>query len=335
MNLFSKLLLLLLLVLSLQCRFESIDDVLPPLTLSWSPDFRIGTDKLVRFSADAPYAETYLWEFSDGEISDLPDPEKVFEVPGTYSVKLTVEAADGKTFKAEGELFVDPLVREMIAVPGGTFRMGCNALVDDSCEPGLEFPAHDVTLEPFFLSAAEVNQETWEILMGANPSTFSGCPDCPVESVSWNDVQAFIDRLNSLSGDSYFLPSEAQWEYAARAGDTTLVFAGSNDPDSVAWYGNPSFWPQPAALKKPNAWGFFDMSGNVMEWCADHYHDSYDGAPNDGSAWIDAVNPDGYRVIRGGSFLHLQEDCRITARRLKAMETTASDFIGFRLARGL
>ena len=220
---------------------------------------------------------------------------------------------------------------EMIWVPAGTFMMGRYAGEQDSHSN--EDPQHQVTLtQGFWMGKYEVTQAQWEAVMGSNPSYFSGA-NRPVERVSWNMVQAFITELNSLTGEAFRLPTEAQWEYACRAGTTTRFYWGE-DPsyssiDDYAWYMG-VFSTHDAGRKLPNAWGLYDMSGNVWEWCQDYYHSSYTGAPSDGSAW---ESPTGsYRVLRGGGWSH-GDTCRSAYRDTDAPSYTYDYFIGFRLAR--
>jgi len=151
--------------------------------------------------------------------------------------------------------------------------------------------------------------------MDSNPRNFKG-DDRPVEQVSWDDCQDFIQKLNALgAGGRFRLPSEAEWEYACRAGSTTRFCFGDSDSglDAYAWYsGNSGSQTHAVRQKRPNAWGLYDMHGNVWEWCEDWYHDSYTGASRDGSAWITPVGA--YRVLRGGRFLSAPVRCRSAGR---------------------
>ena len=167
--------------------------------------------------------------------------------------------------------------------------------------------------------------------MGANPSKFAKCgDDCPVEQVSWEDVQRFIEKLNLIEKtQSYRLPTEAEWEYACRAGTTTEYSFGdgASKLGEYAWYkDNSKDSTHQVATKKPNLWGLFDMHGNACEWVEDDHHGSYKGAPADGRAWVD--NPRGSdRMIRGGSWQHDAYSCRSAAR-----DNSDGDE-GFRLAK--
>ncbi|MDT5121160.1 MAG: hypothetical protein QOC96_642 [Acidobacteriota bacterium] len=201
---------------------------------------------------------------------------------------------------------------EMVYVQGGTFLMGS----PDGAGRGNEHPQHQVTVQSFYMGKYEVTQAQYRALMGKNPSYRKGCDECPVEMVSWDDAQVFIKRLNGMqSRYTYRLPSEAEWEYACRAG-TIGDYAGNLD--ALAWYyensgdARLSEWnseklianknrTHPVGQKQPNAWGLYDMHGNVWEWCEDVYVNSYNGAPTDSSTWLSREDSK-VHVERGGSF---------------------------------
>jgi formylglycine-generating enzyme required for sulfatase activity len=169
-------------------------------------------------------------------------------------------------------------------------------------------PVHQVTLQAFDIGAYEVTQAQYMAVMGTNPSYFKapnypGSMDRPVEYVSWYDARAFCTALSALTGRTFSLPSEAQWEYACRAGTTTLYSYGDSDAllgDYAWWYLNSGSQTHPVGTKLPNDWGLYDMMGNVWEWCLDSWHTNYSGAPNDGSAWEPETGSS--RVLRGGSW---------------------------------
>ncbi len=166
--------------------------------------------------------------------------------------------------------------------------------------------------------------------MGDDPSKFKDCANCPVEQVSWDDTQKFIERLNGMNdGHTYRLPSEAEWEYACRAG-TTGDYAGNLR--DISWYSeNSGSKPHEVGGKQPNAWGLADMHGNVLECCQDWYHKSYAGAPNDGSAWLSGGGEQKYRrVQRGGSWFNQASNLRSAARDSYTPDSRISDG-GFRL----
>jgi formylglycine-generating enzyme required for sulfatase activity len=268
-------------------------------------------------------------------------------------VSFSVPAADGS-----------PVSQRMRWIPPGRFMRGSP---DD--EPGRyddEGPRRAVTIaDGFWLFDTPCTQALWQAVMGNNPSRFKS-PTRPVEQVSFTDVQAFLRKLNDLLPSlNLGLPSEAQWEYACRAGTVVATYAGEmqilgdyNAPvlDTIAWYGgnsgvgfeldngyDSSDWPgkqyehnkagtHPVAQKAANPWGLYDMLGNVWEWCADHWHDNYDRAPDDGSAWLSRGGGAAARVLRGGSWLVGARYVRAALRALDA-PTDRGDFLGFRCAR--
>ncbi len=220
---------------------------------------------------------------------------------------------------------------EFVLILAGEFLMGST----DGWHT--EKPAHKVRISrPFYLGKYEVTQRQWKAVMGNNPSRFKG-DDRPVEKVSWKDVQAFIRKLNAREGEgTSYLPTEAEWEYAARAG-TTTAYSFGNDPEQLgkyAWYrSNSGFGPHPVGQLKPNAWGLYDMHGNVWEWVADRWHNNYKTAPNDGRAWTD--DPRGASwVIRGGGWSYDAQNCRAAIRSSLAPVNRDYD-LGFRLARSV
>ena len=199
-----------------------------------------------------------------------------------------------------------------------------------------EKPQRAVSLASFAVSKTEVTQRQWMALMGDNPSSFAACgDDCPVDRVSWDDIQLFVERLNAKTGKPYRLPSEAQWEYAARGEDSTKWSFGDNEADLVthAWYSsNSGKTTHRVGQRRANAYGLHDMQGNVWEWTLDCWHDSYKNAPSDGSAWAtDCTNPS-QRVLRGGSWDSAPSDLRVTARA-KSSTFNALSGNGFRVAR--
>ena len=200
----------------------------------------------------------------------------------------------------------------MIAVEGGTFNMGATSEQGGDADSD-EYPVHSVTLSDYYIGETEVTQELWEAVMGSNPSDFSGNPQRPVEMVSWNDCQEFITKLNELTGKNFRLPTEAEWEYAARGGNGSqgYKYSGSNTISDVAWYnGNSGSETHNVKTKSPNELGIYDMSGNVFEWCEDWY-----GGYSSGSQ----TNPTGpssgfFRVLRGGSWYSNTKACRVSNR---------------------
>ena len=199
---------------------------------------------------------------------------------------------------------------ELILIPPGTFDMG-----SDKWQPA-EKPVHKVTLKKaFYIGKYEVTQEQWQAVMGANDSHFKD-PKKPVESVGWNACRDFVAKVSDKTGRKFSLPSEAEWEYACRAGSTT-EFCYGDDADGLgeyAWHaGNSDDTTHPVGQKKPNRFGLFDMHGNVSEWCEDVWHDSYEGAPTDGSPWVEGGDQS-LRVVRGRSWFDIPMLCRSADR---------------------
>jgi formylglycine-generating enzyme required for sulfatase activity len=228
---------------------------------------------------------------------------------------------------AGAETFRDcPDCPEMVALPGGSFRMGAAG------RPGQE-PAHAVAIKAFAIGKYEVTQGEWRTLMGSNPSKYSDCGDrCPVERVSWHDAREYAARLSAKTGKPYRLPSEAEWEYACRAGADN-DWCGGDEPARVAWIGNLRGGPRPVGGKQANAWGLHDMSGNVWEWTQDCAHPDYRGAPLDGSAW-ESGGDCASRMLRGGSWLSGPQYGRAVIRFGFSSDYRTADF-GFRVVRTL
>ena len=210
--------------------------------------------------------------------------------------------------------------------------MGCDPERNGDCNDD-ELPLHEVKLSGFYINKYEVTQREWEVIMEDNPSRFSDCPDCPVEQVRWEDAGKFIDKLNQLSGRRYRLPTEAEWEFAARGGNRSkgYRYAGSNDLSQVGWYDeNSGDHTHPVGGKDPNELGIYDMSGNVWEFCQDRYAEDY-------YAESPRVNPKGpssgdFRVLRGGSWNYFDRYCRVSNRNY-SLTVIRYYFNGFRLSR--
>jgi formylglycine-generating enzyme required for sulfatase activity len=232
------------------------------------------------------------------------------------------------------------LEADMVAVAGGTFTMGCqDEKRDGQCDDD-EKPARQVRVRDFEIGRYEVTQAQWRAVMGSDPPELynTGCDECPVEGVSWNDIQDFLKKLNALTGKSYRLPSEAEWEYAARGGSKSsgYLYSGSNNLDAVGWYNNnhqqgntfgAKKTTRPVGKKKDNELGLYDMSGNVYEWCQDWFG----GYPSENQ-----TNPRGpaegsSRVFRGGSWNVVARICRVSNRNFGTPDYRGNG-IGFRLA---
>jgi formylglycine-generating enzyme required for sulfatase activity len=225
---------------------------------------------------------------------------------------------------------------EMVGVSGATFTMGCTAEQGSDCWSN-ENPSRDVTINDFYIGKYEVTQALWMDVMEStgkpgNPSHFKGCDYCPVENVSWNEVKEFIKRLNDITGLAFRLPTEAEWEFAARGGNKSqqYKYSGSNTAIDVAWhYPNSKRRTQSIGSAKPNELGIHDMSGNVSEWCEDDWH-LYLGANTDGKPWIDSPR-DSRRVNRGGNWTNQAISCRVSSRNSES-PWNRNNGIGFRLA---
>ena len=235
----------------------------------------------------------------------------------------------GNTEQNEQTFTVKGVEFKMIKVEGGTFSMGATSEQEDDAYDN-EYPVHSVTLSDYYMGETEVTQELWEAVMGSNPSRFIGDNQLPVERVSWDDCQKFIKELNQLTGKKFRLPTEAEWEYAARGGKYSrgYKYSGSNNTDEVAWHNdNSGRKTHPVKTKKANELGLYDMSGNVYEWCNDWYgrYQSYS-----------QTNPTGPsegedRVLRGGSWSSDDRSVRISYRLSYAPDNRLS-YGGLRLA---
>jgi formylglycine-generating enzyme required for sulfatase activity len=242
---------------------------------------------------------------------------------------------------------------EMVAIPGGTFTMGSPAGEGNDYEK----PQHQVTVPPFFMGKYPITQAQWQAIayradlkvkqdLEPKPAYFKDRPDSdrrPVEQVSWYDAIEFCARLSKLRGREYRLPSEAEWEYACRAGTTTAFHFGETITGDLANYNATKTYADeprgeyreettPVGQFPPNAFGLYDMHGNVWEWCADTWHDNYDGAPTNGSVWIENGN-DNRSPLRGGSWYVNPVYCR-SAFRSYGDRRGSLNYLGFRVVCG-
>lgn len=282
---------------------------------------RMAWDKATKGNDLASY-QAYLAEYPDGPNA----------VEATRQINNSAEKDEEEKTRAEAihqSLIIEKLEQDMVFVAGGTFAMGCTPKDDGDCRDN-EKPVHQVTVSSFNLSKYEVTQSQWRVIMGTNPSDFSDCNTCPVTQVSWDDVQEFLERLNALTGKNYRLPTEAEWEYAAKGGNRSrgYKFSGSNSPEITAWIEvNSGQKTRPVGQKVPNELGIYDMSGNVYEWCSDLYG-RYNGSHK--------TNPRGHytgssRVIRGGGWSNSERNTRISDR-LGISNSFRGNDIGFRIA---
>ena len=229
----------------------------------------------------------------------------------------------------------------MVWIPGGTFQMGRYAGEQDSYT--YEDPQHAVTVGGYWLAKYELTKRQWTAVMGTTPwagqSYVLADLDSPAVYVSWNDAQSFLTEVNSYTGRTFHLPSEAQWEYACRGGTQTRFYWG-DDPGytaigDYAWYEGNAWsagqqYAHVVGTKLPNAFGLYDMSGNVWEWCEDDWHGSYTGAPEGGQAWVDSPRGS-HRVLRGGGWYNSGYYCRSAYRYYSTPGGTFSNY-GFRIA---
>lgn len=252
------------------------------------------------------------------------------------------EAGHGKAAKANTageEKPIDPKAKaalqeiadRMVKVEGGTFTMGCTNPQDSDCYYW-EKPRRTITVNSFSIGKYPVTQKQWKAIMGSDPSR-KECQDCPVIYVSWYDAQMFINKLNQLTDKNYRLPTEAEWEYAAKGGNQShgYKYAGGNDAMEVAWYDTLiSHHTHPVGTKKPNELGLYDMSGNVWQWCNDWFDEKYysTGPSNNPKG---PASGNGNRSLRGGSWWGPVKDCRVSNRDMYPPDSKDDD-VGFRLA---
>ena len=266
----------------------------------------------------------------DPSVSDYPaadyDGNDVIDI--SDAIKLINYLLNGtmpETYTVNGVSFT------MIPVQPGTFTMGATDEQGDDATDR-EKPAHQVILtKSFSICETEVTQALWQAVMGTNPSYFTGDLNRPVEQVSWNDCQAFITKLNQLTGKTFRLPTEAEWEFAARGGNKGegFKYAGSNDIDEVAWYsGNADGTTHPVASKMANELGLYDMSGNVLEWCQDWYGSFSSEAQTNPTGPATGSN----RVYHSGAWDYPAHGCRVSFRYYSSPTYSGSNRLGLRLA---
>jgi formylglycine-generating enzyme required for sulfatase activity len=256
-----------------------------------------------------------------------------FDFKGANITIATVAGIKLDMAKMAGAYIVNTVGMKLVCVPAGEFMMG--SLDNESGRYDNEILHKVILTKGFYIQTAQITQKQWQIIMGNNPSRFKeGGEDCPVESVSYDDVQEFIKKLNLKEGiDKYRLPTEAEWEYACRAETNTAYFFGNDESKlkEYAWYDkNSDSRTHPVGLLKPNAWGLYDMHGNVWEWCQD-WHGEYTNSlltdpmgPNNGSA----------RILRGGGLNNPSQDCR-SANRGRSTQGNRGISFGFRIVRDI
>ena len=267
--------------------------------------------------------------------------EDVLQIKQTILTQKETERVQRQRARSHASYFTEDLGNsinlEMIAIPGGTFMMGSPEGEGDKDEK----PQHEVTVQAFYMGKYPITQAQYQQIMGNNPSKFKG-DERPVEQVSWNDAVEFCQRLSKQTGKEYRLPTEAEWEYACRAGTKTPFYFGSKLTTKLARcqanIGGSILSLLPVGDKTtsvgqftPNAFGLYDMHGNVWEWCQDKWHDNYKGAPTDGSAWLSGKSST--KVRRGGSWSYNPWYCR-SAYRVRVVPVYSDSNLGFRVACG-
>jgi len=298
-----------------------------------------------------------LGENSLQNSSKQPPPPTSSPQPTTKPQSLVLQTVQFEVVTVDGQgnitnrrpskanLFAENLGKgitlEMVEIPGGTFVMGSPPTEKD--RESSESPQHTVTIQSFFMGKFTITQEQYQAVMGENPSTFKGAKR-PVENVSWDQAIAFCAKLSKTTKKTYRLPSEAEWEYACRAGTTTPFHFGETiTADLVNYDGEYPYGSAPKGIFRqkttdvgsfpPNAFGLYDMHGNVWEWCQDTYHDSYSGAPIDGSAWVISGNDNRSQLLRGGSWYYDAKDCRSAYRNWYSLGDRYG-YVGFRVVVG-
>jgi len=246
-----------------------------------------------------------------------------------FSGSSLIKGSWGGSNQSFTENLPNGIALEMIAIPAGSFMMGSTDGAD------YEKPQHQVTLNAFHIGKYPITQEQYQAVIGNNPSYFVKGGKYPVDSVSWEDAQAFCEKLSKMTGKTYRLPSESEWEYACRTGKQTRYYFGDNENQlkEYAWYdANSNSQTQPVGQKKPNKWGLYDVLGNVWEWSEDDWHSNYNGAPTDGRAWIDNNNRSQFkdRIIRGGSWCDGSRFCSCSYRYF-LFAAWRDNVIGFRV----
>ena len=267
------------------------------------------------------------FDLNDDKQVDVGDVNLLLDYildPSAFNDEPQVES---KTYTVNGVTF------KMVAVAGGTFTMGATSEQGSDYDSD-ERPIHQVTLSDFSIGETEVTEGLWTAVMGSNPSANKKGDNYPVECVTWNDCQTFISKLNSLTGETFRLPTEAEWEFAARGGNRSqgYTYAGGNTVGEVAWYpDNAGSAKHPVGGKAANELGLKDMSGNVFEWVSDVKGD-YPGTAVTNPTGPGTVTDATRRVQRGGSWNYGVKFCRTTARAF-APATSAYNDCGLRLVK--
>jgi formylglycine-generating enzyme required for sulfatase activity len=298
-----------------------------------------------------------IWQVLEREQSQTLTPSFTFETV-TVNRRGKIINRETKTARYYAEDLGNGITLDMVAIPGGKFLIGTeDSEIERLCKKydvdyfRREKPQHEVTVQPFFMGKYPITQAEWRAItsrtdlrvecdLKPDPSNFKG-DDRPVEQVSWYDAVEFCARLSKLTGREYRLPSEAEWEYACRAGTTTPFYFGETITGELANYDASSTYADepkgqyrqettPVGQFPPNGFGLYDMHGQVWEWCADTWHENYEGAPSDGSAWLGSEDDNDYQVLRGGSWFTLPLVCR-SADRGRGRRVSGNHVRGFRV----
>ncbi|MGK7921011.1 MAG: SUMF1/EgtB/PvdO family nonheme iron enzyme [Trichodesmium sp.] len=275
-------------------------------------------------------------------LASPPPPRPKFPIQTFTTVAVDRKGEIISRRKGEAQVMTENLGNgvslEMVKIPGGRFLMGSpETEAERSSSESLQ---HYVDVPEFFMGKYPVTQAQWQAVMGNNPSWFKGASR-PVENVSWNDATEFCQRLSQITGKKYSLPSESQWEYACRAGTTTPFYFGETiTSELVNFKGNYTYGKAPKGICReqttdvgifpPNAFGLYDMHGNVWEWCQDVWHDNYEGAPTDGSAWETGAD-NNRSPLRGGSWDFVPNICRSAYRYVSHRRDIRDYAFGFRI----
>ena len=323
----------------------------PQITISPSNSPEIKVGKTILLTAETviptgqPQPQNPTWEVTGDCGTIIPNESTTPNVAtalfsaarsGDCTVRASLRDLNNKRITESAIIKIkdptlDDILGDMVQVRGGTFTRGCTSVRESDCYD-FEKPAHQVTLSDFYIGRYEVTQFVWKQIMGININPSSNRKDnLPVENVSWDDVQEFIEKLNERTGKNYRLPTEAEWEYAARGGNESRrsIYSGSNTLEDVGWYDdNSDSETQPVGMKKANELGIYDMSGNVDEWVSDWFGryggDSLNNPTGPASGSV--------RVVRGGSSARYEDAARVFSRGGCTDFCNPNPYLGFRLA---
>ncbi len=323
---------------------------------------RVLNSKISLFSNVSPKtnSEKFVVTTNSKTQSSLPPPHPSIKTFDCEVITVDIYGRETKRLRKEAEYFIENLnygVLEMVSIPGGKFNMGASK--DEEASQDDERPQHLVSIQPFFFARYPITQAQWRVIaklpkvkhdLDLEPSRFKG-DNLPVERVCWYSASEFCERLSRETGRTYRLPSEAEWEYACRAKEATPFHFGKTITTSLANYrgqdqvnngrlNRGTYNCEPEGIYRQqtievgsfpaNAFGLYDMHGLVWEWCTDYEHDDYQGAPSDGTSWLNDPNSSEYRVLRGGSWNSPPHFCRSASRLSEVADITDSRF-GFRV----